>query len=171
MISRQYQSTSIVGLLSERDIEFCRRLSADLNLEFGEYIPHFTIVSSKQLSIGKLSDMLTTRAVSFDGCIHIEGVYFRLETSKSRLWVGLIVRKDEALRRLQQELCRGTDDETSAEDYFPHITLGCIDNGDTSAVSLRALAAKDTSRQLTGCQLAVAEDGEYGKVTRVVGAV
>lgn len=163
----QYHDNSVILLLSEQDAAFCRKLSRNMNLAFGDYLPHVTVVGVKRITADAVNHGLSTASPQ-EGDVFIEGVYFRLEQQRQRVWVGLTVRKSPWIVELRQRLCEALDLPADNEEYFAHITLGCLAEDQLGSVKLGPLAVEMTTRQLSPVKLAVAKNGGFGKVSGVV---
>lgn len=167
MDSTQYHDNSVILLLSEKDAAFCQKLSCDMNLDFGDYTPHVTVLAAKGNATGTLNGALMAVSPQVDD-VFIEGVYFRLEPPTGRLWVGLTVRKSPWIINFRQSLCEELNLPVDNEEYFAHITLGCLTGSQLGGIDFGPLAVSMTTRRLGPVRLAIAENGAMGKVAGVV---
>lgn len=166
-----YHKTSMVALLSKEESVFCRTLSNELGLDFGEYVPHVTLVTGEGGDANRLREALASTPLvdKYNGELQLEGLYIRKDNEDDRIWIGVIVKKDAELLALCDAVADNLGKQFNSESYFPHITLGRLASYRQFAkVTFATNLLERGVRTIGGCTLAAVSNGAYGKIDTII---
>jgi hypothetical protein len=152
--------TSLSFILGSRDSSEVKDLSLKLNLNFNEFIPHFTLIHFDEEIKGINIDNLRLD-------VFVQGLYFDLDDD-GRFWVGLALKKTKAFEEVFNKFRFIYPGSEQYDNFFPHITLGCLSQEQLQAVNL--LSAQELSRLRTfeNVPLRYCRNGDFGKVEEVL---
>ena len=145
---------------------YLRELSEKMNLDFGEFIPHVTLINVTEQDMPRLK--AAAAALPALGRLALDGVNF-LPDKAGCVWVELRTQKTAWMFKARQQLLAALDGihpGLDVDGFRPHITLGCVEAGTLDDVNMSAIP-----RQLpviTEPRAAACYNGVHGKVIEVV---
>ena len=145
---------------------YLRELSETMNLDFGEFIPHVTLINVTERDMPRLK--AAAALPSLDKLV-LDGVNFLPDEAGNCVWVELRVQKTSWMVEVRRKLLEMLDDIHPGLDidgFRPHITIGCVEAGTLGDVDMSAIP-----RQLpviTKPRAAACYNGMHGKVVEVV---
>ena len=145
---------------------YLRELSETMNLDFGEFIPHVTLINVTERDMPRLK--AAAALPSLDKLV-LDGVNFLPDEAGNCVWVELRVQKTSWMVEVRRKLLEMLDDIHPGLDidgFRPHITIGCVEAGTLGDVDMSAIP-----RQLpviTKPRAAACYNGVHGKVVEVV---
>lgn len=158
-MSNVLHNYSVSLILNSSDAELVDTLSKELNLNFGEFIPHVTVCTfAKQPDLKVDKKIVNTMSTN---------LYFSTD-SKERIWVGLSIQKTDSLIELYRATCDAANLSADVDAYFPHVTLGCLGKNELEQVDRSNMAEASKRLSFNDCRLAFCKNGELGKVVEVL---
>jgi len=145
---------------------YLRELSETMNLDFGEFIPHVTLINVTERDMPRLK--AAAALPSLDKLV-LDGVNFLPDEAGNCVWVELRVQKTSWMVEVRRKLLEMLDDIHPGLDidgFRPHITIGCVEAGTLGDVDMSAIP-----RQLpviTKPRAAACYNGMHGKVVEMV---
>ena len=145
---------------------YLRELSETMNLDFGEFIPHVTLINVTERDMPRLK--AAAALPSLDKLV-LDGVNFLPDEAGNCVWVELRVQKTSWMVEVRRKLLEMLDDIHPGLDidgFRPHITLGCVEAGTLGDIDMSAIP-----RQLPIIikpRAAACYNGMHGKVVEVV---
>ena len=145
---------------------YLRELSETMNLDFGEFIPHVTLINVTERDMPRLK--AAAALPSLDKLV-LDGVNFLPDEAGNCVWVELRVQKTSWMVEVRRKLLEMLDDIHPGLDidgFRPHITLGCVEAGTLGDIDMSAIP-----RQLpviTKPRAVACYNGMHGKVVEVV---
>ena len=164
-VEKHMASVSLV--FDDEQNAYLRELSETMNLDFGEFIPHVTLINVTEQDMPRLK-LAAAALPSLDKLV-LDGVNFLPDEASSCVWVELRVQKTSWMVEARRKLLEILDDIHPGLDidgFRPHITLGCVEAGTLGDVDMSAIP-----RQLpviTKPRAAACYNGVHGKVVEVV---
>ncbi len=145
---------------------YLRELSETMNLDFGEFIPHVTLINVTERDMPRLK--AAAALPSLDKLV-LDGVNFLPDEAGNCVWVELRVQKTSWMVEVRRKLLEMLDDIHPGLDidgFRPHITLGCVEAGTLGDIDMSAIP-----RQLpviTKPRAVACYNGMHGKVVEMV---
>ena len=164
-VEKHMASVSLV--FDDEQNAYLRELSETMNLDFGEFIPHVTLINVTEQDIPRLK-LAAAALPSLDKLV-LDGVNFLPDEAGNCVWVELRVQKTSWMVEVRRKLIEMLDDIHPGLDidgFRPHITIGCVEAGTLGDVDMSAIP-----RQLpviTKPRAAACYNGMHGKVVEVV---
>ena len=164
-VEKHMASVSLV--FDDEQNAYLRELSETMNLDFGEFIPHVTLINVTEQDIPRLK-LAAAALPSLDKLV-LDGVNFLPDEAGNCVWVELRVQKTSWMVEVRRKLLEMLDDIHPGLDidgFRPHITIGCVEAGTLGDVDMSAIP-----RQLpviTKPRAAACYNGMHGKVVEVV---
>ena len=164
-VEKHMASVSLV--FDDEQNAYLRELSETMNLDFGEFIPHVTLINVTEQDIPRLK-LAAAALPSLDKLV-LDGVNFLPDEAGNCVWVELRVQKTSWMVEVRRKLLEILDDIHPGLDidgFRPHITIGCVEAGTLGDVDMSAIP-----RQLpviTKPRAAACYNGMHGKVVEVV---
>ena len=164
-VEKHMASVSLV--FDDEQNAYLRELSETMNLDFGEFIPHVTLINVTEQDIPRLK-LAAAALPSLDKLV-LDGVNFLPDEAGNCVWVELRVQKTSWMIEVRRKLLEILDDIHPGLDidgFRPHITIGCVEAGTLGDVDMSAIP-----RQLpviTKPRAAACYNGVHGKVVEVV---
>ena len=164
-VEKHMASVSLV--FDDEQNAYLRELSETMNLDFGEFIPHVTLINVTEQDIPRLK-LAAAVLPSLDKLV-LDGVNFLPDEAGNWVWVELRVQKTSWMVEVRRKLLEMLDDIHPGLDidgFRPHITIGCVEAGTLGDVDMSAIP-----RQLpviTKPRAAACYNGVHGKVVEVV---
>ena len=164
-VEKHVASVSLV--FDDEQNAYLRELSETMNLDFGEFIPHVTLINVTEQDIPRLK-LAAAALPSLDKLV-LDGVNFLPDEAGNCVWVELRVQKTSWMIEVRRKLLEMLDDIHPGLDidgFRPHITIGCVEAGTLGDVDMSAIP-----RQLpviTKPRAAACYNGMHGKVVEVV---
>ena len=164
-VEKHMASVSLV--FDDEQNAYLRELSETMNLDFGEFIPHVTLINVTERDMPRLKAAAAALPV-LDKLV-LDGVNFLPDKAGNCVWVELRVQKTSWMVEVRRKLLEMLDDIHPGLDidgFRPHITLGCVEAGTLGDVNMSAIP-----RQLpviTKPRAAACYNGVHGKVVEVV---
>ena len=164
-VEKHVASVSLV--FDDEQNAYLRELSETMNLDFGEFIPHVTLINVTEQDIPRLK-LAAAALPSLDKLV-LDGVNFLPDEAGNCVWVELRVQKTSWMVEVRRKLLEMLDDIHPGLDidgFRPHITIGCVEAGTLGDVDMSAIP-----RQLpviTKPRAAACYNGMHGKVVEVV---
>ena len=164
-VEKHMASVSLV--FDDEQNAYLRELSETMNLDFGEFIPHVTLINVTEQDIPRLK-LAAAALPSLDKLV-LDGVNFLPDEAGNCVWVELRVQKTSWMVEVRRKLLEMLDDIHPGLDidgFRPHITLGCVEAGTLGDIDMSAIP-----RQLpviTKPRAAACYNGMHGKVVEVV---
>ena len=164
-VEKHVASVSLV--FDDEQNAYLRELSETMNLDFGEFIPHATLINVTEQDIPRLK-LAAATLPSLDKLV-LDGVNFLPDEAGNCVWVELRVQKTSWMVEVRRKLLEMLDDIHPGLDidgFRPHITIGCVEDGTLGDVDMSAIP-----RQLpviTKPRAAACYNGVHGKVVEVV---
>ena len=163
-VEKHVASVSLV--FDDEQNAYLRELSETMNLDFGEFIPHVTLINVTERDMPRLK--AAAALPSLDKLV-LDGVNFLPDEAGNCVWVELRVQKTSWMVEVRRKLLEMLDDIHPGLDIDgcrPHITIGCVEAGTLGDVDMSAIP-----RQLpviTKPRAAACYNGMHGKVVEVV---
>ena len=163
-VEKHVASVSLV--FDDEQNAYLRELSETMNLDFGEFIPHVTLINVTERDMPRLK--AAAALPSLDKLV-LDGVNFLPDEAGNCVWVELRVQKTSWMVEVRRKLLEMLDDIHPGLDidgFRPHITIGCVEAGTLGDVDMSAIP-----RQLpviTKPRAAACYNGMHGKVVEVV---
>ena len=163
-VEKHVASVSLV--FDDEQNAYLRELSETMNLDFGEFIPHVTLINVTERDMPRLK--AAAALPSLDKLV-LDGVNFLPDEAGNCVWVELRVQKTSWMVEVRRKLLEMLDDIHPGLDidgFRPHITIGCVEAGTLGDVDMSAIP-----RQLpviTKPRAAACYNGVHGKVVEVV---
>ncbi|TWP19769.1 hypothetical protein EUA67_04605 [TM7 phylum sp. oral taxon 352] len=163
-VEKHVASVSLV--FDDEQNAYLRELSETMNLDFGEFIPHVTLINVTERDMPRLK--AAAALPSLDKLV-LDGVNFLPDEAGNCVWVELRVQKTSWMIEVRRKLLEMLDDIHPGLDidgFRPHITIGCVEAGTLGDVDMSAIP-----RQLPVIikpRAAACYNGMYGKVVEVV---
>ena len=164
-VEKHMASVSLV--FDDEQNAYLRELSETMNLDFGEFIPHVTLINVTEQDIPRLK-LAAAALPSLDKLV-LDGVNFLPDEAGNCVWVELRVQKTSWMVEVRRRLLEMLDDIHPGLDidgFRPHITIGCVEAGTLGDIDMSAIP-----RQLpviTKPRAAACYNGMHGKVVEVV---
>ena len=164
-VEKHMASVSLV--FDDEQNAYLRELSETMNLDFGEFIPHVTLINVTEQDIPRLK-LAAAALPSLDKLV-LDGVNFLPDEAGNCVWVELRVQKTSWMIEVRRKLLEMLDDIHPGLDidgFRPHITIGCVEAGTLGDIDMSAIP-----RQLpviTKPRAAACYNGMHGKVVEVV---
>ena len=164
-VEKHVASVSLV--FDDEQTAYLRELSEKMNLDFGEFIPHATLINVTEQDIPRLK-LAAAALPSLDKLV-LDGVNFLPDEAGNCVWVELRVQKTSWMVEVRRKLLEMLDDIHPGLDidgFRPHITIGCVEAGTLGDVDMSAIP-----RQLpviTKPRAAACYNGVHGKVVEIV---
>ena len=164
-VEKHMASVSLV--FDDEQNAYLRELSETMNLDFGEFIPHVTLINVTEQDIPRLK-LAAAALPSLDKLV-LDGVNFLPDEAGNCVWVELRVQKTSWMVEVRRKLLEMLDDIHPGLDidgFRPRITIGCVEAGTLGDVDMSAIP-----RQLpviTKPCAAACYNGMHGKVVEVV---
>ena len=164
-VEKHMASVSLV--FDDEQNAYLRELSETMNLDFGEFIPHVTLINVTEQDIPRLK-LAAAALPSLDKLV-LDGVNFLPDEAGNCVWVEFRVQKTSWMVEVRRKLLEMLDDIHPGLDidgFRPHITIGCVEAGTLGDVDMSAIP-----RQLpviTKPRAAACYNGVHGKVVEVV---
>jgi len=164
-VEKHMASVSLV--FDDEQNAYLRELSETMNLDFGEFIPHVTLINVTEQDIPRLK--LAAAALPSIDKLVLDGVNFLPDEAGNCVWVELRVQKTSWMVEVRRKLLEILDDVHPGLDidgFRPHITIGCVEAGTLGDVDMSAIP-----RQLPVIikpRAAACYNGMHGKVVEVV---
>ena len=163
-VEKHMASVSLV--FDDEQNAYLRELSETMNLDFGEFIPHVTLINVTERDMPRLK--AAAALPSLDKLV-LDGVNFLPDEAGNCVWVELRVQKTSWMVEVRRKLLEMLDDIHPGLDidgFRPHITIGCVEAGTLGDIDMSAIP-----RQLpviTKPRAAACYNGMHGKVVEVV---
>ena len=164
-VEKHVASVSLV--FDDEQNAYLRELSETMNLDFGEFIPHVTLINVTEQDIPRLK-LAAAALPSLDKLV-LDGVNFLPDEAGNCVWVELRVQKTSWMVEVRRKLLEMLDDIHPGLDidgFRPHITLGCVEAGTLGDIDMSAIP-----RQLpviTKPRAVACYNGMHGKVVEMV---
>lgn len=164
-VEKHVASVSLV--FDDEQNAYLRELSETMSLDFGEFIPHVTLINVTERDMPRLK-LAAAALPSLDKLV-LDGVNFLPDEAGNCVWVELRVQKTSWMIEVRRKLLEMLDDIHPGLDidgFRPHITIGCVEAGTLGDVDMSAIP-----RQLpviTKPRAAACYNGVHGKVVEVV---
>ena len=164
-VEKHMASVSLV--FDDEQNAYLRELSETMNLDFGEFIPHVTLINVTEQDIPRLK-LAAAALPSLDKLV-LDGVNFLPDEAGNCVWVELRVQKTSWMVEVRRKLLEMLDDIHPGLDidgFRPHITLGCVEAGTLGDIDMSAIP-----RQLpviTKPRAVACYNGMHGKVVEMV---
>lgn len=158
--SAEHHMASVNLIFDDEQTTYLRELSEKMNLDFGEFIPHATLINVTEQDIPRLK-LAAAALPSLDKLV-LDGVNFLPDEAGNCVWVELRVQKTSWMVEVLGDIHPGLD----IDGFRPHITIGCVEAGTLGDVDMSAIP-----RQLpviTKPRAAACYNGMHGKVVEVV---
>ena len=163
-VEKHMASVSLV--FDDAQNAYLRELSETMNLDFGEFIPHVTLINVTERDMPRLK--AAAALPSLDKLV-LDGVNFLPDEAGNCVWVELRVQKTSWMVEVRRKLLEMLDDIHPGLDidgFRPHITLGCVEAGTLGDIDMSAIP-----RQLpviTKPRAVACYNGMHGKVVEMV---
>ena len=164
--SAEKHMASVSLVFDDEQNAYLRELSETMNLDFGEFIPHVTLINVTERDMPRLK--AAAALPSLDKLV-LDGVNFLPDEAGNCVCVELRVQKTSWMVEVRRKLLEILDDIHPGLDidgFRPHITIGCVEAGTLGDVDMSAIP-----RQLPVIikpRAAACYNGMYGKVVEVV---
>lgn len=164
-VEKHMASVSLV--FDEAQNAWLRQLSEDMNLQFGEFIPHVTLVNVVEQDMLRLA--AAAAALPPLESFICDGVGFLPDPVGDCVWVELRTQKTAWMNQARQQLLEALSDihpGLDVDGFRPHITLGCVQAGTLGDVDL-TVVPRELPR-IMNPRAAACYNGVHGKVTEVL---
>ncbi len=164
-VEKHMASVSLV--FNDEANQWLRQLSADMKLDFGEFIPHVTLINVTEQDMPRLQKAAASLA-PLDELV-LDGVNFLPDEAGNCVWVELRTQKTAWMNQAREQLLTALSDihpGLNTDGFRPHITLGCVEAGTLADVDLTPIP-----RQLATIaqpRAAACYNGVHGKVVEVL---
>lgn len=165
-VEKHMASVSLV--FDEAQNTWLRQLSEAMNLQFGEFIPHVTLINVVEQDMPRLES--AAAALPALGRLALDGVNFLPDEAGNCVWVELRTQKTAWMNQARQQLLEELSDihpGLDVDGFRPHVTLGCVQAGTLGDVDLTAVPRELPC--IMNPRAAACYNGVHGKVTEVVG--
>ena len=151
-----------LSLIAPKELaEKATLLSAKLNLNFGTFIPHVTLA---WIEAGGIAGIKVSP--NEEVALQVRGLYGDID-EEGRVWVGAIISETAELNELRSSYTR-KHNIAAADDYFPHLTLGCIQKDDVARINTAAFSMIEDINGTYDFTLHLCKNGEFGKVVEIL---
>ena len=163
--SAEKHMASVSLVFDDEQNAYLRELSETMNLDFGEFIPHVTLINVTERDMPRLK--AAAALPSLDKLV-LDGVNFLPDEAGNCVCVELRVQKTSWMVEVRRKLLEILDDIHPGLDidgFRPHITLGIVEAGTLGDVDMSAIP-----RQLpviTKPRAVACYNGVHGKVVEV----
>lgn len=164
-VKKHMASVSLV--FDDKQNAYLRELSEEMNLDFGEFIPHVTLINVTEQDMPRLKS--AAAALPVLNKLVLDGVNFLPDDAGNCVWVELRTQKTAWMVEARQQLLAALDGIHPGLDidgFRPHITLGCVEAGTLDEVNMSAIPGQlpvIIEPRATACY-----NGVHGKVVEVV---
>lgn len=158
---------SVSLVFDDKQNAYLRELSEKMNLDFGEFIPHVTLINVTEQDMPRLK--AAAAALPALDKLVLDGVNFLPDEAGNCVWVELRTQKTAWMLEARQQLLAALDGIHPGLDidgFRPHITLGCVEAGTLDDVNMRAISGQ--LPVITEPRAAACYNGVHGKVVEVV---
>lgn len=163
-----YQEASIDLVFNTNVDKILRDFSALVDPDFGEFIPHMTLLP---IDVSQIHDSLhiISRLPSLEK-INILGLAVVPSYEEDKLWIELQVRKTKQLIELQQFIVREltAQDYSDSDGFRPHITVGCLSLSGANNLAFGDISSIKPLSEIIHPSFVVGRNGELGKVVEIV---
>lgn len=163
-VEKHMASVSLV--FDDKQNAYLRELSETMNLDFGEFIPHVTLINVTEQDMPRLK--AAAAALPALGRLALDGVNF-LPDKAGCVWVELRTQKTAWMLKARRQLLAALDGihpGLDVDGFRPHITLGCVEAGTLDDVNMSAIPGQ--LPVITEPRAAACYNGVHGKVVEVV---
>ena len=136
-VEKHVASVSLV--FDDEQNAYLRELSETMNLDFGEFIPHVTLINVTERDMPRLK--AAAALPSLDKLV-LDGVNFLPDEAGNCVWVELRVQKTSWMVEVRRKLLEMLNDIHPGLDidgFRPHITIGCVEAGTLGDVDMSAI--------------------------------
>ncbi len=164
-VEKHMASVSLV--FDDAQNAYLRELSETMNLDFGEFIPHVTLINVTERDMPRLKAAAAALPV-LDKLV-LDGVNFLPDKAGNCVWVELRTQKTVWMVEARQQLLAALDGihpGLDVDGFRPHITLGCVEAGTLDDVNMSAIPGQ--LPVITEPRAAACYNGVHGKVVEVV---
>ena len=164
-VEKHMASVSLV--FDDKQNAYLRELSEEMNLDFGEFIPHVTLINVTEQDMPRLK--LAAAALPALGRLALDGVNFLPDEAGNCVWVELRTQKTAWMVEVRRQLLAALDGihpGLDVDGFRPHITLGCVEAGTLDDVNMSAIPGQ--LPVITEPRAAACYNGVHGKVVEVV---
>ena len=164
-VEKHMASVSLV--FDDKQNAYLRELSEEMNLDFGEFIPHVTLINVTEQDMPRLK--AAAAALPALGRLALDGVNFLPDKAGNCVWVELRTQKTAWMFKARQQLLAALDGihpGLDVDGFRPHITLGCVEAGTLDDVNMSAIPGQ--LPVITEPRAAACYNGVHGKVVEVV---
>ena len=164
-VEKHMASVSLV--FDDKQNAYLRELSEEMNLDFGEFIPHVTLINVTEQDMPRLKS--AAAALPALGRLALDGINFLPDKAGNCVWVELRTQKTAWMFEARQQLLAALDGIHAGLDvdgFRPHITLGCVEAGTLDDVNMSAIPGQ--LPVITEPRAAACYNGVHGKVVEVV---
>ena len=165
--SAENHMASVNLIFDDEQTTYLRELSEKMNLDFGEFIPHATLINVTEQDIPRLKAAAAALPV-LDKLV-LDGVNFLPDKVGNCVWVELRTQKTAWMVEARQQLLAALDGihpGLDVDGFRPHITLGCVEAGTLDDVNMSAIPGQ--LPVITEPRAAACYNGVHGKVVEVV---
>ena len=165
--SAEKHMASVNLIFDDEQTTYLRELSEKMNLDFGEFIPHATLINVTEQDIPCLK-LAAAALPSLDKLV-LDGVNFLPDEAGNCVWVELRTQKTAWMVEARQQLLAALDGihpGLDVDGFRPHITLGCVGAGTLDDVNMGAIPGQ--LPVITEPCAAACYNGVHGKVVEVV---
>ena len=162
-VEKHMASVSLV--FDDEQNAYLRELSEKMNLDFGEFIPHVTLINVTEQDMPRLK--AAAAALPALGRLALDGVNF-LPDKAGCVWVELRTQKTAWMVEARQQLLAALDGihpGLDVDGFRPHITLGCVEAGTLDDVNMSAIPGQ--LPVITEPRAAACYNGVHGKVKEI----
>lgn len=164
-VEKHMASVSLV--FDDKQNAYIRELSEEMNLDFGEFIPHVTLINVTEQDMPRLK--LAAAALPVLDELVLDGVNFLPDKAGNCVWVELRTQKIDWMIKARQQLLAALDGihpGLDVDGFRPHITLGCVEAGTLDDVNMSVIPGQ--LPVITEPRAAACYNGVYGKVVEMV---
>lgn len=164
-VEKHMASVSLV--FDDKQNAYLRELSEEMNLDFGEFIPHVTLINVTEQDMPRLKAAAAALPV-LDKLV-LDGVNFLPDKAGNCVWVELRTQKIDWMIKARRQLLAALDGihpGLDVDGFRPHITLGCVEAGTLDDVNMSAIPGQ--LPVITEPRAAACYNGVHGKVVEVV---
>lgn len=164
-VEKHMASVSLV--FDDKQNAYLRDLSEKMNLDFGDFIPHVTLINVTEQDMPRLK--AAAAALTFLDKLVFDGVNFLPDKAGNCIWVEIRTQKTAWMVEARQQLLAALDGihpGLDVDGFRPHITLGCVEAGTLDDVNMRAIPGQ--LPVIIEPRAAACYNGVHGKVVEVV---
>jgi len=164
-VEKHMASVSLV--FDDKQNAYLRELSEEMNLDFGEFIPHVTLINVIEQDMPRLKS--AAAALPALGRLALDGINFLPDKAGNCVWVELRAQKIDWMIKARQQLLAALDGihpGLDVDGFRPHITLGCVEAGTLDDVNMSAIPGQ--LPVIAEPRAAACYNGVHGKVVEVV---